>query len=1204
MKSIRFFVLNSLTLFSAHLWSASLTVSTSEDNGPGSLRQAILELNSAIGTSHTITINAGLPTITLASSLPVIQKPVSIITSGGIPQVIDGNANQFRLFATTKPLTVQNCTLQNGGALGGNATTTTGGPGGGAGGGGGLGAGGGIYIAPGSSVILNSTTIQNNIARGGAGGTGQSNTNIANGGCGGGASFSSADPNSNGLSSGGGDNPGQSGVNGGKGGAQGGGDGGKNTQILTDGKAGSGYGGGGNGGGNGGVGHIELLKLPGGDFGAGGGGGGSGSAYGIVIAVPVSDEKLAEEYDVYIATLGGRGGKGGGGGGGAAINSNGGGGGGFGSGGGGGSNILDFITGAGGGGGGFGGGGGGGSSGKSSDNRQTGGGGGGGGFGGGGGGAGGSRQYLGGLGYGGRYGGDGGMQKTTTSYAGAGAGGAGIGGAIFVSYDSVLTIQDSVSLSGNQAIGGIAGASDPALSLAATDGQSFANDVFLYTDAQLIFDNETDLSANFAIQSDPKSPSDRGIFKQNTGTVTLSSTSNNYRGGTQIKEGTLSIASDVLGDSSGPIAFFGGILETTSSFSLSRSIFLAPFGTISVDSSCILTIPGIITGPGSLIKSNDGTLVLTGANDYMGGTTVSGGTLQGNTTSLQGDIIDNAILIFDQESTGTYNGNISGSGTLIKQKFGLVNFTNDSSSFAGQVAVNVGALLVNGKLGGTCTVAPNGVLGGVGTIGTVINDGIVAPGNSIGTLTVNGNYTQSSSGTLAIEIDVMGENDLLQVIGTASLNGALSIRLEPGVYSEETVYTFLTAESVTGQFSNSFSDQRLVYTVNYFPNQVQLSLSAPSLIISIPNSSLTGNARAVADYLFCSSFDFADIDLDAVANALLQLPMDEYAKALKSLTPAAFGSLPLVELESIFNLANAFFMTGAGQRSYCYTDIDEPTNIWVNHLGFIYSQEGCQEAPGFKAHTYGVAVGADHLFIDQWSIGVGIAYSHAQLDWKHQMGDAYGNSVHLGPYIKYDSENFYFDFLLLGAGNFYDVDRKIVFPGISRKAHSDPTTWNFSEILLAGLRLEPFNVDNFFVQPEIRLDQTNSFQGKFKEKGAQSIDLSIKDKCSSFLRSLVNIKVTKESCISGFCLVPSVNLGWLRTTPLIGGHYTSGFRGKTFCEPNFSATSFHQTIDQLLVGAQFLISCQGDFQLSIGYEGTFGRGTKVNEMNLALDWKF
>ena len=184
------------------------------------------------------------------------------------------------------------------------------------------------------------------------------------------------------------------------------------------------------------------------------------------------------------------------------------------------------------------------------------------------------------------------------------------------------------------------------------------------------------------------------------------------------------------------------------------------------------------------------------------------------------------------------------------------------------------------------------------------------------------------------------------------------------------------------------------------------------------------------------------------------------------------------------------------------------------------------------------------------------------------------------------------------------MDRKIVFPGLSRKAHSDPTTWNLSEILLAGLRWEPFYVDNFFVQPEIRLDQTNSFQEKFKETGAQFLDLSVKDKRSSFLRSLVNIKVTKESCVAGFCLVPSINLGWLRTTPLTSSRYTSEFRREgIFLSPDFTTSSFHQTIDQLLVGAQFLVT-QGALRLSIGYEGVFGKRSKVNEMNINVHWNF
>lgn len=157
-------------------------------------------------------------------------------------------------------------------------------------------------------------------------------------------------------------------------------------------------------------------------------------------------------------------------------------------------------------------------------------------------------------------------------------------------------------------------------------------------------------------------------------------------------------------------------------------------------------------------------------------------------------------------------------------------------------------------------------------------------------------------------------------------------------------------------------------------------------------------------------------------------------------------------------------------------------------------------------------------------------------------------------------------------------------------------------MILAGFKLEPFY--HFFLQPELLIDQLNVFQESFRENGAGSIDLAVKRKHTSFLRSLINLKFVKEWTFCNLCLAPSVNVGWFRTTPLTGRHYTASFRRDTFCEPNFSVTSFSQVIDQVLVGAQFLLSSQGDFSVSLGYEGRFGNGSKVNEIDVALDWRF
>jgi autotransporter-associated beta strand protein len=77
-----------------------------------------------------------------------------------------------------------------------------------------------------------------------------------------------------------------------------------------------------------------------------------------------------------------------------------------------------------------------------------------------------------------------------------------------------------------------------------------------------------------------------------------------------------------------------------------------------------------------------------------------------------------------------------------------------ANTYTGSTAIHDGLLLVDGTHSGGAgyTIAPQGTLGGIGTINApVVIDGTIAPGQSIGTLTLD-NVTLRSGSKLAIEL--------------------------------------------------------------------------------------------------------------------------------------------------------------------------------------------------------------------------------------------------------------------------------------------------------------------------------------------------------------------------------------------------------------------------------------------------------------------
>lgn len=802
IKNLFLFVTTTSNIYS----TVYIVTAPSDTDSIGTLRNAINTINASTDEINIISIDPSIELINLTSDLPVINvanpNALVVITAANSTKI---NGNQlYRIFATNKSsLSLENLSLENGLAAGGNGTNSNARSGAG---GGGMGAGGGIFIDFRQTLTLTNTSLASCRAQGGNGGIAE-NSPGGSGGSGGGASWSKTTATSTTTNSGGGDFPGNR--------ARGG--------SMYQGSIGY-------GGGNGGIGRTSkgkslLAGIGGGNYsessatnGVGGNGGYCGGGGG---SAP--------------SASGAGGGNGGGKGIVAHLNTFGGGGGGYGSGG---AGAKGTMTVAGGGGGGFGGGGGGGGS----AGFIVGAGGGGGGFGGGGGGGTGSNgAQIGGGGLGGSYGGDG-SQGTTSMQGGNGGGGAGIGGGVFVADGAVLKINDFVSLKNNTVAGGTG----------AVAGLGLANDVFLFKEATVVFTGINDQTIDFAIQCDPHANGkniDHGITIHTNNplaVITLTNVNNNYQGGTRVVHGIINVNSDsVLGNISGALVLSGGTLQVGESFTLSRSVRTIDSNSAIDTNGNTLTIAGTITGNGGIIKNGLGTLILANTNSYLNGTTINAGflsissessiggpsaslTLAGGTLLATGDVVisgptfvtshssittassqitsltgpltgsNNAILTLngpginqisiiavEKDDLFTISGCIEGSSSITKTSEGTL-ILSGNNTYTGGTIIRAGTLTISSEdnIGGRfADISLHGatlhITGDITTFGNIeiSNDSIISTDTTFlanltgeisgkGTLTLSGeglikfsgNHGNNYSGTIIVENGILSLN--------------------------------------------------------------------------------------------------------------------------------------------------------------------------------------------------------------------------------------------------------------------------------------------------------------------------------------------------------------------------------------------------------------------------------------------------------------
>lgn len=440
------------------------------------------------------------------------------------------------------------------------------------------------------------------------------------------------------------------------------------------------------------------------------------------------------------------------------------------------------------------------------------------------------------------------------------------------------------------------------------------------------------------------------LDKLTEGTLILDG-ANTYDGGTIVEEGTLRLGTNGSLSSTGdllilPDATFdlNGRTQTVETL-LGEGFLLLGSGAFTTDSDYDGLYGGVISGTGSFTKAGDSDLELYGINTHTGGTNINGGGLiitddanLGGTASVLS--FDGGTLYTDDEITSTRNvllnagggtidtwgydssfsGNFSGLGGLTKEGDGRLELlgTND---YDGPTVINGGNLAVNGSLTSDVFVNHDGTLSGNGQVGSVTNDGTVGPGNSIDTLQIAGNYSQTANGILEIEIDPgSGNTDLLEITGTATLAGTLNITGggNPG-FSVNQTYTFLTATGgVTGEFDPVTEDLAFLGVVmNYTdPNAVSFTLALDGTTFA--NVAVTPDETAVATALDTIS-PGATGDTALIIQDILGMTAPEARSAYNQLSGEIFASTSSASIEqgqsTLRNMAERLRRMGADETT-------------------------------------------------------------------------------------------------------------------------------------------------------------------------------------------------------------------------------------------------------------------------------------------------
>lgn len=647
-----------------------------------------------------------------------------------------------------------------------------------------------------------------------------------------------------------------------------------------------------------------------------------------------------------------------------------------------------------------------------------------------------------------------------------------------------------------------------------------------------------------------------------------------------------------------------GLLFPTSNIMIGSWINSSGVVTVDGNNSELVSSSQILLGlrgQGILNVLNGGRVAATGslviAQNAGSQATVNIGAAEGDAAGVAGvlDVGDVTFgagtgeMIFNHtDNSYVFDKEIIGNGVL-KFVSGTTILTGNSNNFTGTISVADSIVRINGTLGNAgvnTDILSGSTLNGTGTLGNVhfYNGSILAPGNSIGTLTV-ASVVFDPGMLYEVELNSLTQSDLLHATGTVTINGG-DVKVIPYPdYAFGTAYTIILADGgVTGTFDNLLTDASVKGVLSYQSNTVLLTLTPNST--ELLSRAQTRNQQAVAR--------MAELNpTNPAASAIyLMTDLDQLHQAMDLLSGEVHASVSSVQMQEVSRLRDvALAPKNAVEQGR--------GRVWGYFFGTQDRMKSDGNAAATSSQNHGAMIGIEADINASSYLGMAWGHSTGKVDVNARMSEAETGSHHLmgygGTMLGQSG------FALRGGASwtFHDVEseRLITFAGFddqSKASYSGYSGQIFAEIS------HPLKVQNAVLRPYVEGAYIRHHTNSFSEDG----DAGLHSDGTTATIGTTTVGLDAEGSVPIYtdkALILNGGMGWQHSIGDTSVSQGLMFNGVPDARYNVYTTPLAR--DAMVLNAGIGIQ-SGAANFSVNYDGSLAEKQRNHAMTFKANVKF